>query len=45
MKLEELSRIRLGDMTAIYSIDRQSERVGMTLVPLGMENNITTKKV
>ncbi|WP_297419960.1 glycoside hydrolase family 36 protein [Clostridium sp.] len=44
MKLEELSKIRLGDMAAVYSIDRQSERVGMTLVPLGMENNITTNK-
>jgi alpha-galactosidase len=44
MMIKELSRFELGDMTAIYNIDSETQHVGMTMVPLGMEEQITTNK-
>lgn len=44
MNIEELSKIKLGDMIVIYYIDKASERVGMTIVPEGMEDNVILGK-
>lgn len=44
MELKELNRVELGDMQVIYYIDKETERVGMTVVPLEMVDKITYEK-
>ncbi len=44
MLIKELSKFKLGDMSVIYYIEEDTKRVGMTMIPVGMEGKITTNK-